>query len=209
MQLKLVIVFVIINEMKKICWWTGTDALTLIKNPPGNKIWHIKLIFYRIKWKIIKNFFDEHWVNHLRLIRYLNKFGVDVSKIKETDLLYPVNYGKEKHKGFNILYYCPSRPANLGGIKFLHWIYGYDIYLKLKEHFKNLNFIRVTGKDDMSKIYPIIDLYIRPTRHDGLPRISRECKVNNIPVIEGENFNPTFKYFKTKINEIMDDKKTK
>lgn len=193
--------------MKKICWWTGTDSLTLIKNPPGNKIWHIKLIFYRIKWKILKNFFDETWVNHPRLINYLNKFGIKVNKIKETELYYPVNYGKQEHEGFNILYYCPKRPVNLGGMKFITWIYGYDIYCMLTLYYrlknKKINFIRVTGKDDMSKIYPIIDLYIRPTRHDGLPRITRECKINNIPVIESDNFKPTFIYFKKLIDKLL------
>ena len=121
--------------MKKILLFTGTDALILVKNPPGNKIWHIKLIFYRLKWKLLHHWFHEKWVNNTHLIKYLHLFGIKVSKIYETDLLYPTNYGKQKHDIFTILYYCPKAPANLGGMKFIHWIYGYDINQKILQYY--------------------------------------------------------------------------
>jgi len=167
--------------MKKICWWWGTDALTLVKNPPGNKIWHLKLILYRLKWKLYQRLFDEHWVVHKRLEKYLREFGVKTKIIIKP---MPAVYGKfdkKKHQGFNVLYYCPAKPVNLGGMKYIHWVYGYDIFLELQKRFKEVNYVHVSGGRDMSKIYPIIDFYIRPNRHDGMPRIVLECRRNKIP----------------------------
>jgi len=181
--------------MKKICWWMGTDALTLIKNPPGNKIWHCKLFFYRIKWRILIRFFDEHWVVEKHLGKYLKKYGVKNIKVKYDDPLYG-KVEKKKHDGFNILYYCPIKAVNLGGMKYIHWVYGYDIFLELQKRLKGVNYIHVKGGTDMNKIYPIIDLYIRPNRHDGMPRIILECIKNNIPFYWSKNWKPD-------INEII------
>jgi hypothetical protein len=33
----------------------------------------------------------------------------------------------------------------------------------------------------MDDIYPLIDFYLRPNRHDGDPRMVRECIENGIP----------------------------
>lgn len=198
--------------MKLICWWLGTDSLTLWFNPPtSNKLWHIKLFFYRIKWKILHKLFDQHWIDNERLRKNLIKFGIDSRKIQvvNDDVKYPVKIEKKAHKGFNILYYIPGKPANLGGIKFLNWLYGFDIYEKLTRYFagnSNINFIVVTGKMDMNDIYPIIDLYIRPTRHDGNGRMLEECKINDIPYLHSENGNPEVNQFiETIINHYERD----
>ena len=45
----------------------------------------------------------------------------------------------------------------------------------------HINIIEINGNDDMELIYPIIDFYARPNRHDGNPRMIRECQINNIP----------------------------
>ena len=45
----------------------------------------------------------------------------------------------------------------------------------------NITWIRVDGKQDMAKIYPIVDFYLRPNRHDGNPYMIKECEANNIP----------------------------
>ena len=174
--------------MKKICHWSGTDALTLIKNPPGNRIWYLKLIFYRLKWKILYRIFDEHYIVHEKLRKYLIEFGIDSSKInvKANPILYNQKFKKKKHKEFNVLYYHP-RPSNLGGEKFIRWIYGIDIIEKIKD----INFIKVDGYQDLSKIYPVIDFYLRPSRHDGMPRMIRECEKNEIPYYYSENGNPS------------------
>jgi hypothetical protein len=196
--------------MKKICWWTGTDSLCLVKYPPGNKIWWIKLFFYRIKWKIYSRFFTAHWVVSRELIEYLVEFGIPREKIEvQVDKPnYPKPVRKLKHEGFNILYYMPVSPMNLGGMKFLKWTYGFDIYLNLKIYFgiehKDIKFIWVNGDFDMSSIYPIIDLYIRPSRSDGEPRMIMECDINSIPYIWSRDGKPDLQTF---INRIEYERK--
>ena len=62
--------------MKLIIHWWGTDALTLVENPPTDTIlWYFKLIAYRWKWKILHRLFDEHWVVYERLRQHLLDFG--------------------------------------------------------------------------------------------------------------------------------------
>lgn len=185
--------------MKKICWWRGTDALTLIKNPPGNKIWYIKLFFYRLKWKYLKGWFDEHWVNHIRLIRYLRMFGFKGEiQLKHNEPWYNKVYCKIEHKEFNVLYYCSAKPINIGGMKYIHWLYGWDIFTILQQ-LSGVKFIHVSGSHKMGEVYPLIDLYIRPTRHDGYPRMIKECLINNIPYYWSENGKPDIK----KISNII------
>ena len=53
--------------------------------------------------------------------------------------------------------------------------------MKLKELLHDVNWIVVDGTQDMAKVYPIVDFYYRPTRHDGSPYMIRECRANNIP----------------------------
>ncbi len=65
--------------------------------------------------------------------------------------------------------------------RFKDWVYGYDIYMSLKELMPELNYIETTGMQDMTKIYPIVDFYVRPNRHDGAPRMIMECETNDIP----------------------------
>lgn len=180
--------------MKKICWWLGTDALTLVKNPPGNRIWHLKLKLYRMKWMILKRFFT-HWAVHENLNVYLKQFGI-FAKIVVDPPMYPEKVSKIKHDGFNILYYRPH-PANLGGQKYINRYYGYDIYQRVKEYFKDkdIRFKEVDGTEDLSKVYPYTDAYIRPNHWDGMPRMVLECQINEIPYywcseMKGDYLNP-------------------
>jgi hypothetical protein len=84
---------------------------------------------------------------------------------------------KVKHDGFNILYY-----RGLGGNqKFKDWVYGYDIYKRMRYVFPEVTFVEVNGDDDLSKIYPLVDFYLRPNRHDGNPRMVMECEYLGIP----------------------------
>ena len=114
--------------MKKFVQWLGTDALTLIENPPtSNVLWWFKLIAYRLKWKIYHRIFDEHWIVHERLRQYLLDFGIKNEKIKVVidPPKYTKKYKKKSHEGFNILYYHP-KPACLGGEVYIRWAYGID-----------------------------------------------------------------------------------
>src|SRR3972149_111360 len=156
--------------MKLICWWLGTDALTLKINPPGNWLWYLKLIFYRLKWSFLKNKF-EHWAVHKNLLLFLDYFGIKKVKIVTDSPMYPDVIKKIPHYSFNVLYYRP-KPINLGGWKYINWYYGYDIFLKVKEHFKDtdIQFVEIDGSINLRFIYPIIDCYIRPNHFDGMPR---------------------------------------
>ena len=198
--------------MKKIAWFIGTDAMTLTENPPGNKIWYVKLFFYRIKWKILMGLFDNFWIVNKSLEKYLIDFGIPKEKIEvQIDKPnYPKPIRKAAHTGFNILYYMPVKAQNLGGMKFLKWTYGYDIYINLKVYFgieyKDIKFIWVDGNYDMNSIYPIIDLYIRPNRHDGEPRMLMECDINSIPYIYSKDGKPNLQYFIDEINKYYGKK---
>ena len=89
-----------------------------------------------------------------------------------------MDYGKKKHDGFNILLYMPASKNK----EFTHWLYGYDIYETLRDALgSRVNWIIVDGSQDMSGIYPIVDFYFRPNRHDGWPYMVQECIKNNIP----------------------------
>lgn len=181
--------------MKKFCQWLGTDALTLVENPPTSTIlWHFKLIAYRWKWKIYHRIFDEHWIVHKRLRQHLLDFGIDNSKIKVVidPPKYIKKYKKEPHDLFNILYYHP-KPACLGGETYIRWKYGIDIIECVIAYFPLLkvNFIKINGTQNLSKIYPFIDFYLRPSRHDGLPRINLECEINKIPYYYSEDGQPS------------------
>jgi len=182
----------------------GTDALTLVINPPtSNKLWHIKLIFYRLKWKILHKIFDNHYIIHERLRVHLLEFGIDPEKISVAKYSNEKHTGKRreftppelvpckkvKHKGFNILYYHP-KPVCLGGEKYIRWKYGIDYVEYMKVIYSYFNFIRVDGTQNLSEIYPIIDFYLRPSRHDGLPRMNLECEANNIPYYYSEDGKP-------------------
>lgn len=190
--------------MQKIAWWKGTDALTLITNPPGNKTWYVKLFLYRIKWKILYRLFDVHWVVNKQLKEHLVRFGISEKKIEiwAEPPAYIEKVEKKKHDTFNVLFYMPVRPQNLGGMKYLKWLYGYDIYLNLKLYFfdqKDIRFVWVDGNFDMKSIYATTDLYIRPSRHDGQPRMIMECVVNEIPYIFSRDGKPDFQEFINKI----------
>ncbi|GAI50357.1 unnamed protein product, partial [marine sediment metagenome] len=123
--------------MLKTCQWLGTDALTLVKNPPTSSIlWWIKLIAYRLKWKILHRIFDKHYIVHERLRCHLTEFGINTDKIdvKIDPPKYKEKYKKKVHIGFNILYYHPA-PNCLGGETYIRWKYGIDFIENVIEYF--------------------------------------------------------------------------
>lgn len=173
----------------------GTDALKLDTFPPGKWYWSIRIVIERILFKLIEPLFSEHWIVHERLRKHLLNFGISNRKIKVVidPPLYPEPFPKEKHEGFNILFYCPPGTDTI----FTQWKYGTDIldevddYLLLDSSIPiDYYWILVDGSEDMSKIYPIVDCYVRPSRHDGEPRMVLECKINKIPYYYSEDGNP-------------------
>ena len=109
----------LLDYPKKIAQWHGTDALKLVIYPPGTKLWHVRIFLHRVFWKIAWRFF-EHWVNSQRLIPYLREFGIRCP-IKIVPIDYDLRrHEKEKHDGFNILFYLPKAKNK----KYKNWIYG-------------------------------------------------------------------------------------
>jgi len=158
-------------------YWTGTDVLFMNQYPKSLKFrFKVKIFFFRILVKILdKYYIERNWVvdNYLGQWLQLEKPVFEIEP--------PINlqiYPKVKHETFNILYYFPKKKNRA----FHEWLYGYDVYITLKEYFGDrVNWIVVDGSQDMSAIYPVTDFYLRPNRHDGRPYMIRECVANDIP----------------------------
>jgi hypothetical protein len=194
--------------MIRTCQWVGTDALVLTERPPANKLWYLKQILYRLKWKFAHDRFDNHYIVHERLRKHLIEFGINPSKIsvKIDPPIYKKKFKKQKHKGFNVLYYHP-RPIHCSGEKYIRWKYGIDFIEEIIEYFsdfKEINFIKIDGSQDLSKIFPVTDFYLRPSRHDGLPRINLECEINKIPYYYREDGKPNINDIKKCIEKLKE-----
>lgn len=167
-----------------IHWWTGTDALKLVMYPPGPWWWHVKIFLERALWYLVEPMIWEHWVVDENLVSHLCEFGIEKHKIKvrHDPVKYPRPVKKEPHDKFTVMYYYPG---DRGNAKFKRWVYGMDIIEYLKSLFdpNKIIWIEADGSLDMYKIYAVTDLYIRPTRHDGRPRMIDECKINGIEYI--------------------------
>ena len=80
---------------------------------------------------------------------------------------------------FNILYYFPIG----GDMEFHKWLYGWDVAETVQNRLidRNVRFMIVNGNNDMKYVYPYVDFYLRPNRHDGPSRMRMECDINDIP----------------------------
>jgi len=101
-----------------------------------------------------------------------------------------------------ILAYLPTRKhKNIN----IDWLYGGDIIRELQKRNPKWNFKIVGGKE--KNIYQGVDIYIRPTRHDGLPIMNLECQALKIPYIwsykSGKYVEPTVEYFESEIKRII------
>lgn len=157
--------------------WTGSDVLYCTRYPKhSKKSKYLYMFGMRVFARLADIFCQKHIVVSEHLIEELKPLKLKKPiEVREN----PVMYGKvrkKKHNGFNILYY-----RGIGSNqKFKDWVYGYDLIKKLKaEH--DVNIIEANGHLNMDLVYPIIDFMIRPNRHDGNPRMIRECKINDIP----------------------------
>jgi len=159
--------------------WTGTDVMMLL----NKRVRKLLKRPYWILFRLIVRFLDMtmiegHATNSELLKRELKEFGFKKKiEIILTPLKHTVKYPKIKHDSFNVLYYEPHLKKD----KFWHHLYGIDLIERLKEDCPTATFISVDGKADMSKVYPIIDFYVRPNRHDGNSRMVRECDIQEIP----------------------------
>ena len=183
-------------------FWTGTDVLFMNQYPNVRFRFKVKIFFFRLLVKALNKWYtginwviSEHLRDELNLSRPMKIYEPPIDLTR---------YAKVQHKTFNILYYFPTTGRRKkGNIVFHQWLYGYDIYLKLKEYFDDdVTWIMVDGSDDMSGIYPIIDFCIRPNRHDGSPFMIRECEANSIPYYWSKE-NPDISQAITAIEETI------
>lgn len=171
---------------KIIRWWVGTDALTLNITPPGDWLWRkIRLPLHRLKAKVTEWMIGEHCIESESLRKHLIDFGINGNKIrvKYTELTTPKTISCQPL----ILTYYPKCKRNQ---TYKNWVYGVDIIDELISAEKEVNWLVVHGETDLAPLFPVIDAYIRPTRHDGMPRLIRECKINKIPYYWSENGKP-------------------
>jgi hypothetical protein len=170
--------------------YQGTDSLFLVRFPKQlrwTKIFYV--VALRVFAKIADIFTQEYYVCGQRVEANIKKFGLKKKTVQFKDmLLYPTKIAKKKHDGFNVLYYYPQRNT-----KFNRWLYGADIFSQVKLSLPEVNFIVVDGYADMKKVYPIVDFMIRPTRHDGHPRMVDECELNDIPYYWSTDGEPNVK----------------
>jgi len=174
--------------------WQGTDSLFLTSIPKFKKHKILYIIALRIFARLSDIFAQEHYACGELVERNLKCFGLKKPIKQYNTKVNTEGIKRVEHKEFNILYYLP----NEGKDKFKNWLYGYDIFCEIKKNITGANFIVVCGNKNMSNIYPIIDLLIRPNRHDGVPRMVNECKELKIPYI-WTNENPNVQ---TIINQI-------
>jgi len=113
-------------------------------------------------------------VNELRSAGIKKKIVVHLD-----DLKYKNPIPKIPHNRFTILYYWPGDRDNAS---MWQWIYGYDIYQQIRLRLGDkVDWIVIIANQDMKPIFPIIDFYLRPNRHDGSSRLRRECEIQGIP----------------------------
>ena len=160
--------------------WTGSDLL--YANLGALKHSNIKkypyILAYWLFAKVLDFFVEGHYVVSEHLIKEL-KTKKKV-KVLVDPPLYPNKIEKVKHDDFNVLFYLPVTKNQ----KFTDWVYGDDIARNVMSRYgddTSVFFIYVFGNDDMNRIYPEIDFYLRPNRHDGNPRMIMECEINGIP----------------------------
>lgn len=202
--------------------FTGSDVLYATRLIGGKKFptnW--TKYFYFLAMTIfakIADFFVEchyvvsdHLIPELKPLRLKKKIKVLVDTPADLE-----NIKRKNHKGINILYYCPNK----GYVPFNNWAYGKDIveqfwlrncdeieYCYLKDEIEyisetdGIRIIEVDGKADLRKVYPFVDFYIRPNRHDGQPRMIMECQQLGIPYYWSKE-NPSLDIMERRVKEF-------
>ena len=192
------------SEPWKFCWWRGGDAIKLVMMPPEKILNKLRILNYRLFWRIAHKRFNEHWVNNEPLKQALLDFGISENKIKVKPIEYPkVKIKKMKHNKFTVLFYLPKgRKYKL----FTSWIYGKEYIYFLQEYY---NVFLVDGSYNMYEVYPIIDCYVKinKTKYNGLNWIGKQCIDNDIPVFIVNDFNDTFENNIKRLDKWINTKK--
>ena len=134
-------------------------------------------------WIADRFYISTHYADSQLIADELKAFGMTKPiEVLLDKLKYTEKYEKIAHEGFNVLVMIKNRPKK--DQKLRDWIYGIDIIKDIEKKCRQLpkiNLVVVDGTKDMSKIYPIIDFYLRPNRHDGSSRMRQECEIQEIP----------------------------
>jgi len=159
-------------------FWTGTDSLMLVDYSMRRPIKRVYWWLFRRLIRIMDYFIEGHYCDAENVKDNVLTFGTSkwVTVMPDT-LKYTEKFDKEAHDKFTVLYYFPKG----GDRQFNEWLYGYDIFLQVKERFPELNYIVADGSYCMRYVYPVVDFYLRPNRHDGASRMRQECEIQDIP----------------------------
>ena len=193
--------------------WTGTDSLMLVDL--SRRMWIKRPYWWAFRlWIRIadKYFVQEHYVkSHMSgvdLVKFKVKKPIRLfdEPLQPTKIIQLEGIKKKKHKDFNILYYYPQSVME---DSFVRWLYGVDLIEKLRDSLPmkiqvNTNFIRVDGSLDMTEIYPIVDFYLRPNRHDGYSRMIKECQLLDIPYYWSMTGKPQYSIIKARFKKHYD-----
>ena len=165
--------------MKIISYYVGSQARWLIKTFPTDLRKIPYITFIKLRAWLLKPFISEYWVDSEYLIPFILRFAPKAkTRVIKDVIKYQKKYPKEEHSGFSVLYYYPKNEYNK---KYCRWVYGKDIIDYLIGEFPQFTWIHIDGTQELSGIFPLVDVYIRPNRHDGSPRLVMECEIQNIP----------------------------
>lgn len=169
-----------------IKWWMGTDVLTLNIFPPGKSVF--KVLLHRLKMTLLEPFISKHLFVSERLMNRSR------TKKEQEVVVHQAKHIEKDKKPFVVGYYLPEET------EFNNWIYGKDIIERLVYLFEkeNILFLKYDGKYDIKVFLSEIDVYIRPSRSDGMPRLILLCEQNNIPYCWNNDLNELIYFIRLK-----------
>ena len=184
---------------KLIRWWVGTDVLLLREFPIGRG--KLSVFKHRLLYHLTKIFVFENWITAGRLKDEFISCGGKRAVVRyHIRGMLTEKVIKIKHEGINIAWYATNSS------KAVRWKYGVDLIEKLMLLFYDVNWIRLDGTLDMKEVYPYLDGYIRPSRHDGRPRLVIECQIQGIPYYYSEDGNPDLEEMSNFVERVIDGK---
>ncbi len=157
---------------KTVCHWAGTDVLRILQRP-----------FYRWWFQaVIRHCIDCHLVVSENLAEELATLGIQTQLIPLVSNLMP-GETVPLPDTFSILAYLPAGRGDFYGGPIVYTLAAqhpeWQVYIVGRDptpEGKALSNVVELGPDaDMCKVYPRITVLVRPTFHDGLPRMVLEA----------------------------------
>jgi len=170
--------------------WHGTDVGKLYQFLPGMS--KMGIVLYRWFWRRMTKLTNlTCLMNTPRMFPILKEFGFKRIEYREAPWAKKRYDVKEYVTSHLVILFYIRQKFNL---KYENWIYGKDYLLALKKNMPEVEWLLVTGDDDMRKIYPHVDCYIKINRmpHSDRNKINKECEYNDIPERAFDVWNKTF-----------------